>query len=365
MVTLNNNAIDTQDKTLIMEVATFYKLGGLITEPEEIKINSLNRIWKIKTINGTFCIKRINSTLYTKDNFPRSYNQAEKIAQSFATYIPTVTAISFEDAFINKIGDFWYIVYPFVTGKAIDSFEAITEKDIRSVATLAAKLHNINLQCNDTPIRELEKFSNEHWSNLIEEAKSPELLGLKDTILKWNLKYQKSSSKLKPTILSHRDINFQNILWDEQGNYRLLDWEHVGLTHPSVEVLGNAMEWAGIFIGKMNVDKFKLYLDTYLQEVKEHDNLQFKEAFYVWLGGRVLSFMELNLRRANFKYTQDEIEREKGIEMIEKYLIPCFQYIKNNLFTLNELMSSAEKQANSKIKKDDKEFEEIILKQKE
>ena len=109
-------------------------------------------------------------------------------------------------------------------------------------------------------------------------------------------------------VISHRDLDLPNILWDKDDEPVIIDWETSGLVNPTLEVIDTAWNWAG---GKdfFDKEKYKSFLDTYVEEggkLEDYDKA-FKADFKA-----KLRWFEYNLRRITTFDFLDEEERLLG-----------------------------------------------------
>lgn len=67
----------------------------------------------------------------------------------------------------------------------------------------------------------------------------------------------------KEWVLGHRDLHLQNIIWQTKSAYVWIDWENAGLIHPFLELLGLALNVAGIAELSFRASAFKEVLLGY------------------------------------------------------------------------------------------------------
>jgi len=64
-------------------------------------------------------------------------------------------------------------------------------------------------------------------------------------------------------VTSHRDMHLANIIWRTNKTPYLIDWESSGLIHPFVELIGLALNCAGLAKGRFNSGHFSASLAGY------------------------------------------------------------------------------------------------------
>jgi aminoglycoside phosphotransferase (APT) family kinase protein len=64
-------------------------------------------------------------------------------------------------------------------------------------------------------------------------------------------------------VISHRDLDPKNVLWDDKHVPLLIDWESAGAVHPMQELLEVALYWSGFEAGKVSQDAFLTVIRAY------------------------------------------------------------------------------------------------------
>src|ERR1700694_1702617 len=63
-------------------------------------------------------------------------------------------------------------------------------------------------------------------------------------LIKWNDEYQQAIHSFRHiSVVSHADLDQKNVLWDENDNPILIDWESVRALNPTYELLITALDW--------------------------------------------------------------------------------------------------------------------------
>ena len=109
-------------------------------------------------------------------------------------------------------------------------------------------------------------------------------------------------------VISHRDLDLPNVLWNNDNMPVIIDWETSGWVNPTLEVIDTAWNWSG---GKDYFDKnkYKLFLDTYLKEggILDDYEIAFKADYKA-----KLRWFEYNLKRITIFDFLDEEEQKLG-----------------------------------------------------
>ncbi|MNC33739.1 Phosphotransferase enzyme family protein [compost metagenome] len=64
-------------------------------------------------------------------------------------------------------------------------------------------------------------------------------------------------------VISHRDLDPKNVLWDRSGIPLIIDWEAAGAVHPMQELLEVALYWCGFEAGEVSQEAFQTVIRAY------------------------------------------------------------------------------------------------------
>ncbi len=219
------------------------KLGAPIGSPTRVYGGLLHAMWKITTDKATFAIKQISKDIdLTNEKIIQNYNLTEEIASRFKELgIPAIAAIN-KLTIIDESG---FLVYPWVDAK---SALVPTESQVLKIAAILAKIHLIDLKVPAIAAPKFNNYSNTAIVELIEKAKScncPFANDLKlnlNNLLAANDAYQNAITLLKKhSIISHGDLDPKNVLWDQQNNPILIDWESACKIIPTYDLVNIAV----------------------------------------------------------------------------------------------------------------------------
>ena len=81
---------------------------------------------------------------------------------------------------------------------------------------------------------------------------------------RWSASAHQAREALGPGwTATHRDMDQKNVLWSDLHTPWLLDWEEAGAMNPALEVMGSALNWAGVAAGPPAEATFLAFLDGY------------------------------------------------------------------------------------------------------
>ncbi|MBA2650869.1 MAG: aminoglycoside phosphotransferase family protein [Tatlockia sp.] len=308
------------------------KLGEVIGEAAPLKGGALHSMFKFKTSSGDYAIKHLNPHITEKKNFQKAYELSETIAkQMLQAQIPAVCSLSFEGNHVIQIEKDYFIIYPFIEGTIVHDHN-LTSEHAERIGSLYASMHRMDLKLSSVDKANYDYFDDTYWETLIRKAQHPFLIELLPSIIHWNQLYALSIPELnKELVITHRDMHAQNVLWDKENNPQIVDWESAGLMNPMLEVIGYGLEWSGIILHqKVRSSFFKTLITSYFQNIGHSWHTTPEQAFTGWLGQCVLAWTEFNIRRMIGEVSSNDSEIVKGQEIIEKKMIPCLNFIKEN-----------------------------------
>lgn len=295
--------------TLIIEIG----LGKLIDEPVRVMGGLLNRMYKVNITTGVYAIKHLNPEVMKRKNAKENHILAEKIANiAKKNNINCLPAKVIKGITLQEIRENYFFIFDWFEGRAIDENE-ITIEHVKKVATLLAKLHNIDFgkiknECNLG--NEISEVDWDFYISKVENQKIKELLiNKKEYLSDLDKKATNARKEISNNlVVSHRDLDLPNILWDANNNPTIIDWESSGVVNPCEELLETAWDWSG---GQNYFDseKFKVFLDTYKSNGGNLKDL--KKAVYSNFKNKS-GWLEYNLKRVCKLECLDEEEQKLG-----------------------------------------------------
>jgi Ser/Thr protein kinase RdoA (MazF antagonist) len=315
-------------KTLVEQ----FKLGEIIGNVTPLNGGALHSMFHLKTASGDYAIKQLNRHITQKESFQKAYELSEIIAELMLNaQIPAVCSLSFDGSHVLQVETDYFIVYPFVAGELVDE-KNLTLEHAQRIGTLYNLMHGKKLKLSGVDKAHYDYFDDNYWEELIRKTKNVALSQLLSSIIYWNQAYAMSIPELnKELVITHRDMHCKNVLWDIKGQPHIVDWESAGLMNPMMELIGYGLEWGGLIVQqKINASFFEALISSYFQDAAHSWKTTPRQAFYGWLGHCVLAWTEFNIRRMIGEISTDDSEIAKGQEIIEKKMIPCLNFIKNN-----------------------------------
>lgn len=302
------------------------KLGNLLKEPSRVSGGLLNRMYKVQTDKGTFAIKLLNPEVMKRENAKRNHIFAETVSNiAKDNNVSCLPAKIIDGEILQQVDGYYFLMFDWFEGKAITDEELTIEKT-KKVAKELLKIHKIDFGELKEKCKAYYDSTMVNWEFYIKKVDNKKIKELLlDNIEKFSELDRQAIQRLKTIsknmVISHRDLDLPNILWDSNETPVIIDWESAGLINPSMEVIDTAWNWSG---GQNYFDqeKFDAFVTTYkenggnLNEFDEALKADYKAKF---------GWLEYNLKRICGIECLDEEEKILG----EKEVIRTIDEINN------------------------------------
>ncbi|HAT8893442.1 TPA: aminoglycoside phosphotransferase family protein [Legionella pneumophila] len=309
--------------------------------PKRVYGGLLHKMWYLESNNFKFAVKQLNDRIQLTEEVRFQYELTEEIAFQFSQHnIPAVHAIKTENNYLIFSEVEAFLVYPWITAKALDK-DAISEIHALKIAALLAKIHRINLNIPELSAQEFDIHPNEKISVLIDQSASQNLVfkeQLKSNqgiIIELNDLYQKAIPILQSSsVVSHGDLDQKNVLWDKNNAPFLIDWESARKLNPTYEIVNCALDWSGITTPLFHKPLFIKMLRTYASSGITINHAHLEAAFYGVLGNWI-NWLVYNIERS---FSSDKEQQNIGIEQVLQVL-PTIIQVKMNSTELIQLVT--------------------------
>lgn len=314
------------EKTLLA-ICNQFNLGTPVANVSPVTGGLLHLMWKLSTTNGTYAIKQLSKDIKLTPKVKKAYELTEQIAQEFKKRgIPAISALEAKGHHLIIIANTAYLVYPWLNAKALDK-DAVSENHAIKIAEILAKMHLIHLHIDEMVDTEFDVHPNEQIINLINQSISCECAfadHLKENqkrVIDINNAYHLAISVLKEhSVIGHGDLDQKNVLWDENNNPLLIDWESARKLNPTYEIINAALDWSGITSETFNEHLFIKMIQSYKSAGGKIDQKHVHAAFYGVLGNW-LNWMVYNIERACNTDPDEVNQRTLGEEQVQQVLV--------------------------------------------
>lgn len=297
-------------------------LGHLVSEPQMVTGGLLHRMYKVVTTEGQYAVKKMNPSIKTKENIRAKYQYTEDVAALFSKQgVPALLAYRFQNDPIIEIEDDWFMVFDWINGTTLNS-EQITSEHSKKIGRLLFLIHHLNVTSKEKWHSSFDYFPDEHWELLLEQSKLNQSLftavdSFFPVLLELNQKFYHAILELnKILIISHADLDPKNVIWMQNMNPILIDWESVRPVNPTLELIACALDWSGITVGEIKVELYTDFINGYQSEGSENGRFSndIITACY-GVAGNWLAWLEFNIRRALGENCVDEQDKNFGLKM--------------------------------------------------
>ncbi len=239
---------------LLAKVGIQLQLGQPLAEPSRVTGGLLHRMWRIETTGGVYAVKQLAAHIDLNDPLiRRNYEWAETVAASFAAQgVPAIAALNRDGQHVFAVEGSYFLVYPWVDAVAL-STETISEPHAVKIAGVLAKIHQLKLPLLLPEAPVFVPYSSAYLLELIEKAEdchcpfAADLRQHQDALLAMNQAYAAAIPALqKVQCIVHGDLDQKNVLWDQQQQPILIDWEAAGLLNPCYDLINTCLYWSGM-----------------------------------------------------------------------------------------------------------------------
>lgn len=308
-------------------------LGNLKNEPKRISGGLLHRMYQLQTEKGDYAVKALNPQIMQRECAMRNYIFSEKVAKiALDSGINALPAMTISDNSIHEIDGQYYLVFPWFDGKSLGQ-NCVDINKCKIIGSLLAKIHNLDFSSIPGTIENNSTVTATDWNMYIEKAKAQNLIWVSDFLedvdklyqieQRANRAVQNNSSNL---VISHRDLDQKNVLWDDDGVPMIIDWESAGTVNPSLELLEVALYWSGGESAASNKEAFCAVIDSYTENRGAiSDNIE--DILYCVFKGK-FGWLEYNMKRSlRIECSSDE-EQDLGTKEVVETIQSIRDYSK-------------------------------------
>ncbi len=293
----------TLGEAATQEICAWLNLGMPVGTPSAVSGGLLHRMWRLETTNGVFAVKDLNPEIIASPGVPEVYRVSERIVRSaVAAGIPAIPAMQRRGDPLLVLSDRSVLVFPWFEGTSVRE-DAVTPGEGRRIGELLARLHDLHVDTDGLERPDDAAPRVDSWRDLFARGAAVEQGWARDPearvgeLTTWTRRANEGADGLDSDfVVSHRDLDPKNVMWDSQGEPCLIDWEGAGLISPSVELIEVALNWSGQRIGAPKRDVFEAVLGSYLS-VRPSVQIQARAAMACCLGGW-LNWLHYNVRRS-------------------------------------------------------------------
>lgn len=263
-----NSAHETRE---FDDVCRAFELGEQIANAQRISGGRRHLVLKVETAIGNFALKILNDGLIQDDGSDALFELSERVAQLFADNgIPSVSALKRNGKCFHRVNDKSALAYNWVDG-TVHKVGTVNEACAAQMGKTLGKMHALNMQ--EPSFRQIVSlFDANLWTKFIEQITRLSL-PLADVLHEnasnihaWAAEANSALPLLQAnTVLSHGDLDQQNIIWSDEWAPSIIDWESASLQNPAVELLNLCLDWSGFPNGTPDKECFIVCYREYLE----------------------------------------------------------------------------------------------------
>lgn len=256
-------------------VCKHYQLGTLLELPQPIVGSKQHQLWRINTTQGCYVVKQFSPVIFDRQLDAALIEATEQLAAAVAQRTGNaIAAIVCNDRYVLNWVQQCVVVYPWIDRQPL-SYEMITAMHCWQIGHALARIHQLNVSMTNfsvvqpPPLCSIEKLTLlwQQATELTSLVQAEDKVWLKEV-------YQQTNEALvladpAKFVLSHTDINPHNVLWLIPQQPLMIDWECASYVHPTIELLGVALNWSGVTTGYLKEENFKAVIKGYAEFMGE------------------------------------------------------------------------------------------------
>lgn len=301
-------------------------IGVLCSHPEQIFGGLLHTMYKVETEKGKYAVKVLNPNIMKRDEALRNFIFSERVANiALNNNIPAVPAIRKDDC-LYFIDGSYFMIFPWLDAKSLLPEEATTFHCMK-IGRILAKMHSIDFSEVAESEFNIPELNVTNWDSYCgyDSEWAKELEKIRNCLYEWEKQANYSAKQVfLNQIVSHRDMDCKNVLWNNDNEPIVIDWEAAGFVNPLQELVEVGLAWAGIEADKFNLENFKLVIESYVESGGIIEGDVFAVLSFGYKGK--LEWLEYNLKRANRLEAQENAEIELGIKEVLKTIEALGRY---------------------------------------
>ncbi len=318
---------DTRYKLDFAKLCLSYNLGRPAREPEQIFGGFLHRMYRLETDLAEYAVKALNPEIMKRSTAMDNYIFSEKAANlAHENGINALPAIVSKGSFMHEVDGQYYLLFPWVEGRPL-AHGVIDLECCQIIGKNLARIHRTDFSALlDGDVREEEWHPiAEDWAGYADQGAEQDmewsslLLMNLGNLRAWEDRVNTSLKLLlNNRVISHRDLDPKNVLWDDNRVPVFIDWEAAGLINRVQELLEVAMYWSASDTGLPDKESFLALIAAYLHQGGTIHN-HWLDALNAGFQGK-LEWLAYSIRRSLRLECTDEQDQEIGTREVTSTL---------------------------------------------
>lgn len=282
---------------LFEAICQTYDLGECLSPPLLCSGGLSHLVSELETTRGHYIVKHLNPAIINNPQIAERYRVTETIAQALQKYISAICAIKNNNDVLFIFAEHTIMLFPYVQAKILKQ-NKLTLHHVEKIAESLADIHLANIKIEDAPPAELrpvkQNCETKKSLHAIVEGKLRQAEAIITDIE--NKNQQAQSILANNLVISHRDYDPKNVLWDHNHQYYIIDWEAAGLINKTKDLVATALYWSMDNQHIVNPQYLAKFILTYQKKSCFIDVNELEAGFYGLLGDW-LGWLEFNLSR--------------------------------------------------------------------
>lgn len=300
-----------------------YELGTLSSEPEQVSGGFLHRMYRITTDRAEYAVKALNPQIMLRETAMQNTIASEKVAGlALRNGIRALPALSYEGGCMREVDGQYYLLFPWAEAKSIPASEA----DLNHCAAMGkvlAGIHTADFSAlyEEIPGDGAAEVLQTDWRGYALQGQdmglpwAGSLTASLDKLYSYEAQVNASAVVLNGgKVISHRDLDPKNVLWEANHCPVIIDWEAAGWIHPAQELIEVALYWSD---GEDTAPRKEAFY-TLIRAYRKHggaDYAPWPDVLSSGFHGK-LGWLDYSLRRSLGQEGADEAERELGTSQV-------------------------------------------------
>lgn len=316
------------NKHLIDVVCQEYQLGIPKSQFNACVGGRLHRVYQFETSQGRYILKLLNPDIIMQADKQDRYRVTEEIARELAKTVSLIPALTHAGDPLLTYADETMLIYPYVDATILLQNEIMIHH-VEKIGQALATIHQADLKHLPSPAVELlvlTVLDNENKKkNIVLRCQNiAEQIANCEAIIDEIAAYCSENQTLlqQNVVISHRDCDPKNVLWDKKDNYFLIDWESAGQINRMKDLVATAIYWS--LDDKYKVDPLRLaaFIEAYQQHQGHIQKSEMAAGLYGLLGDW-LGWLDFNLLRLiNHEINSAEFELGRSEARLTLHALP-------------------------------------------
>ncbi len=303
---------------LISELFETRDLGRIQLPIIPVSGGFMHKMYKVEADGKTYAVKHLNPAIMKRSEALSNFTRAEELEQILEDAgLPVITAMTIYGSKMQKIcGEFFYIFH-WQEGRITD-WNSISLGQCTMAGEIQGRIHSIDQR----KTANLPELSMVDWDDHITKATTAgsEIASCLEESRDLLYEVQEELNKARKNLpdistIIDEDMDPKNVMWNK-GKPFVIDLECLDYGNPISSALQLSLQWAGITLCDIDLNKvkafFKGYLTAYDNGFKDYEKV-FGLA-YTWI-----EWLEYNITRA-LGQCRDVDDRQLGIAEVKNTL---------------------------------------------